>query len=95
MKKFIQVYSISLSSPVKIVKEKIEVVDDENRTLLYRVIDGGLLNYFKHLKGHLSVTPKGEGSLVKWSYEYEKASQEVPKPDMVKEFVVKTLQKKE
>ncbi|TKY58605.1 defense response [Spatholobus suberectus] len=80
-------------SLVKIVKEKIDFVYDENRTLVYRVIDGDLLNYFKHLKGQLSVTPKGDGSLVKWSYEYEKVSQDIPDPDIVKEFVLKTLQK--
>lgn len=73
-------------------KEKIDAVDDSERTLTYSVIDGDLLKYFKNLKGHLSVTPKGDGSLVKWSSEYEKGSQEVPEPDMIKEFAVKTFQ---
>ncbi|KAK7361961.1 hypothetical protein VNO77_04057 [Canavalia gladiata] len=78
---------------VKITKEKVEAVDDEKSTLIYSVIGGDLLNYFKHLKGHVSVTPKGDGSLVKWSSEYEKNSEEVPEPNIIKEFALKTFQK--
>lgn len=77
---------------MKILKEKIDAVDDTKRTLTYSVIDGDLLKYFKHLKGNISVTPKGDGSLVKWSFEFEKASQEVPEPNTMKEFAVKSFQ---
>ncbi|XP_004509856.1 MLP-like protein 423 [Cicer arietinum] len=78
---------------VKINKEKIDDIDDSKRTLTYSVIDGDLLKYFKQLKSHLSVTPKGDGSLVKWSSEYEKDSQEVPEPEIIKEFAVNTFLK--
>lgn len=79
---------------MEITKEKIDAVDDATRTLTYSVIDGELLKYFKHYKGHLTVKPKPrDGSLLKWFCEYEKASQdqEVPGPDSIKEFVVKTF----
>ncbi|CAJ2643698.1 unnamed protein product [Trifolium pratense] len=78
---------------VKITKEKIDVFDDSKRTLTYSVIDGDLLKYFKKFKGHISVTPKGDGSLVKWSSEFEKGSHEVPESELIKEFAVKTFLK--
>ncbi|KAL5063169.1 hypothetical protein RYX36_024906 [Vicia faba] len=78
---------------VKIIKEKIDVVEDSERTLTYSVIDGDILKYFKKFKGDISVTPKGDGSLVKWSIEYEKNSEEVPEPEIIKEFALKTFLK--
>lgn len=78
---------------MKITKEKIDAVDDSEKTLTYSVIDGDLLNYFKRFKGHISVTPKSDGSLVKWSIEYEKNSEEVPEPEIIKEIALKTFLK--
>ncbi|KAL1327608.1 hypothetical protein AAHE18_13G313600 [Arachis hypogaea] len=76
---------------VKTVTERIEDFDDAKRTIIYSVIDGDLLKYLKSYKGYISVTPKGDdnGSIVKWSCEYEKASQEVPEPILIKEFAYK------
>ncbi|XP_039065395.1 MLP-like protein 165 [Hibiscus syriacus] len=34
----------------------------------------------------LCVTPKGEGSLVKWTVEYEKQNDDVPKPVKYRDF---------
>ncbi|XP_058752853.1 MLP-like protein 423 [Vicia villosa] len=73
---------------VKIIKEKIDVVDDSERTLTYSIIDGDLLNYFEKFKGCIIVTPKGDGSLVKWSCEYEKNSQKVFEAEIIKEFAL-------
>ncbi|KAL8137738.1 hypothetical protein V2J09_003739 [Rumex salicifolius] len=69
-------------------KEKIEEVDVENKTVSYSVIDGELLEILKKFKAKLVVSAncKGEGSLVKWSLEYEKAKEEVPDPDLLTEF---------
>ncbi|XP_022151242.1 MLP-like protein 423 [Momordica charantia] len=72
-------------------KEKIEAVDEEKKTVSYSVIEGDLLKYYKSFKGHISVSPKGEGSSVKWSCEYEKASEEIPDPHIIKDFVVKNF----
>ncbi|XP_028754465.1 MLP-like protein 423 [Neltuma alba] len=80
------------SSLVKTSKEKIETLDDAKKTLSYSVVGGDLLTYFKLFKAHMSLEAKGEGSLVKWWCEYEKASDEVPDPDMVKDFAIKNFQ---
>ncbi|CAA2971120.1 MLP 423 [Olea europaea subsp. europaea] len=79
-------------SMISTSKEKIEVVDEEKKSVSYSVIDGDLLKYYKNFKAHLVVTPKGGGSLVKWSCEFDKASEEVPNPDLMKDFAVKNFQ---
>ncbi|KAJ0038495.1 hypothetical protein Pint_23050 [Pistacia integerrima] len=76
---------------VKVSTEKIEAVDDVKKEVSYRVIDGDLLKYYKVFKGIVAVSPKGDGSLVKWSCEYEKASNEIPDPSVIKEFAVKNF----
>lgn len=62
-------------------------------TVSYSVIEGDLLKYYKSFKGHIVVSPKedGSGSSVKWSCEFEKASEEVPDPHVIKDFVVKNF----
>ncbi|KAF8399302.1 hypothetical protein HHK36_015167 [Tetracentron sinense] len=69
-------------------KERIDAVDDANMKVAYHVIGGDLLKYYKHFKAFLHVTPKGDGSFVKWSCEFEKASEEVPDPHFIQEFAV-------
>ncbi|PIA62158.1 hypothetical protein AQUCO_00200277v1 [Aquilegia coerulea] len=59
-------------------KEKVELHDDANKILGYSVYDGEIMNYYKSLKGKIQVVPKGEGSLLKFNLEFEKASDEVP-----------------
>ncbi|KAL3835543.1 hypothetical protein ACJIZ3_010279 [Penstemon smallii] len=57
-------------------------------TALY--IDGDVLNYYKNFKAYLTVTPKGENkSTVKWACEFDKANEDVPNPDIMRDFAVK------
>lgn len=72
-------------------KEKLESVDEENKTLVYSIIDGETLKYYKSFKGSLTVTPKGDGSLVKWCCEFERASDDIPDPEIIKDFAVNNL----
>uniref|UniRef100_A0A2P2J748 MLP-like protein 423 n=1 Tax=Rhizophora mucronata TaxID=61149 RepID=A0A2P2J748_RHIMU len=77
---------------VRVSKEKIDFVDEGKKAVSYSVIDGDLLKYYKIFKGHLVIVPKGEGSLAKWSCEYEKASEDFDAPHIIKDFAVKNLQ---
>ncbi|KAL6562613.1 hypothetical protein OROGR_003620 [Orobanche gracilis] len=85
-------YQPGLPEITKAAKEKIEEVDDENKTLSYSVIEGDVLKYYKNFKASLRVSSKGDGSLVKWWCEFDKASEEVPNPDLVRDFAIKNFQ---
>ncbi|KAL2465239.1 MLP-like protein [Abeliophyllum distichum] len=78
-------------STIATTKEKIEFVDEEKKSLSYTSIDGDLLKYYKNFKAHLVITPKGDGSSVKWSCEFEKASEEIPNPHLIRDFAVKNF----
>ncbi|GFY88319.1 hypothetical protein Acr_06g0002590 [Actinidia rufa] len=80
------------SPVVTFTKEKIEAVDEEKKTLSYSVIDGDLLKFYKNFKATLVVSPKGEGSSVKWDCEFQKASEEIPDPNLIRDFAAKTFQ---
>ncbi|KAL4569613.1 hypothetical protein LXL04_025254 [Taraxacum kok-saghyz] len=77
---------------VKSAKEKIEEVDESKKKVAYSVIDGEMMKYYKTFKATLEVIPEGEGSIVKWMCEYEKASDEVPDPSMIRDFAAKNFQ---
>ncbi|KAL8518969.1 hypothetical protein ACS0TY_010065 [Phlomoides rotata] len=78
-------------SAISSIKEKIELVDEEKKTLSYSVIEGGVYTNFK---ASLSVSTKGSdgGSVVKWWCEYDKAREDCPNPDLIKDFGTKTFQ---
>ncbi|XP_022726183.1 MLP-like protein 423 [Durio zibethinus] len=76
---------------VKVSKERIESVDEAGKMYVYNIIDGDLMKYYKTFISKINVVPKGESSLVKWSCEFEKASEEIPDPSVIKEFAVKNF----
>ncbi|KAL7091616.1 hypothetical protein ACP275_12G116700 [Erythranthe tilingii] len=80
------------STEITSSKEKIEAVDEEKRSLSYIVIDGDVLKYYKNFKASLGVNAKGDGSVVKWCCEFDKADEQVPDPDIIKDFAIKSFQ---
>ncbi|CAI9285923.1 unnamed protein product [Lactuca saligna] len=88
----IRVVHFAEGSPMKTVKERIEEVDEPNMKVVYSVIDGDLMQYYKTFKAIIVVIPEGEGSIVKWFCEYEKANDEVPDPCMITDLVAKNFQ---
>ncbi|XP_047957738.1 MLP-like protein 423 [Salvia hispanica] len=82
-------------SPVSSIKEKIEAVDDEKKFVSYSVIEGDILKYYKNFKGSLSVSSSSNGdnkTSLKWTCEFDKATEDTPDPDFIKEFALKTFQ---
>ena len=83
----VRVVNFAEGSPiVKSAKEKIEEVDEAKRKVAYSVIGGDMMQYYKSFKATLEVIPEGEGSLVKWLCEFEKASEEVPDPSTIRDL---------
>ncbi|XP_038719275.1 MLP-like protein 31 [Tripterygium wilfordii] len=72
----------------KVAKDRLEVIDDVNYLSSYRVIDGDPLKEYKDLLVTVQATPKGDGSLVKWTFEYEKLNPDVPDPQSLLDYVV-------
>ncbi|CAI0379670.1 unnamed protein product [Linum tenue] len=90
-RKYIVVLGFTGSPLVKVSKESIDSVDEEKRSVSYSVIEGDLLKYYCSFKGHIVVAPKEEGCLVKWTCEYERVSDDVEVPHVIKDFVVKNF----
>ncbi|XAR65032.1 hypothetical protein NMG60_11008979 [Bertholletia excelsa] len=89
----VQLVHYTEASPVVATsKEKIEAVDAAKKTLSYSVVDGDLLKYYKSFKATVVVVSKGNGSLVKWCCEFAKAGEDIPDPNLIRDFAVKSFQ---
>ncbi|KAH9604966.1 hypothetical protein KSS87_001783 [Heliosperma pusillum] len=62
------------------VKTKVAEIDEKNKFVIYNYFEGqGVLRSdYKSLKSKIQVIPKAEGCIVKWTFEYEKKSDDVP-----------------
>ncbi|CAM0904285.1 unnamed protein product [Alopecurus aequalis] len=79
---------------VTFAKEKVEVVDDEKKMVTYSVVDGELTSLYPTFRLTVQVTPsakEGEGAVVSWTMDFDKASDQVPDPDVIKETAAKTF----
>ncbi|XP_006652389.1 MLP-like protein 423 [Oryza brachyantha] len=79
---------------VTFAKEKVEVADDEKKVVSYSVVDGELVSFYKNFRVTLQVTPKGgdgSGAVVSWAMDFDKTSEQVPDPDVIKETAAKTF----
>ncbi|KAH8500619.1 hypothetical protein Peur_042455 [Populus x canadensis] len=82
-------YTLDGNAPL-CVKETVEEVDDQNKTIKFNCLEGEVLKEFKSFKAIVQVTPKaGEGSLVKWTIEFEKVNEDIPSPDAYLELAQK------
>ncbi|KAJ0037676.1 hypothetical protein Pint_22314 [Pistacia integerrima] len=61
-------------------KEIIEAIDNEKNSTTFKVIEGHLLEKYKNFHIVVQATPKGEGSLVHWTFTYEKLHENIPQP---------------
>ncbi|GJN02648.1 hypothetical protein PR202_ga20021 [Eleusine coracana subsp. coracana] len=68
-------------------KEKVELADEENKVLSYSVVDGEILDFYKNLKVTMRVTP----AAVEWALEFDKAGEQVPAPDFIKDSAAKAF----
>jgi hypothetical protein len=79
---------------VTFAKEKVEVADDEKKVVSYSVVDGELVSFYTNFRVTVQVTPstkEGEGAVVNWTMVFDKASEQVPEPDVIKETAAKTF----
>ncbi|XP_048318786.2 MLP-like protein 43 [Ziziphus jujuba] len=71
----------------RVAKELVEAIDDENNSITFKILEGDLLEHFKSFKVTLQSIPKGEGSVIHWTLEYEKLHDEIIDPHTLIQFV--------
>ncbi|CAL2232540.1 unnamed protein product [Prunus armeniaca] len=72
----------------KVAKVVFEAIDDEKNSITMRVVEGDLLEHYKSFKITIQATPKGEGSVVHWTFEYEKVHGDVTDPHTLLQLAV-------
>lgn len=72
-------------------KDLVEVFDEKNKIVTYKVIEGDLLNEYKTFRITIQTIPKGSGSLVKITIEYEKLSDDVAIPKKIMDCLVSMI----
>ncbi|XP_059655382.1 kirola-like [Cornus florida] len=72
----------------KTAKEIIEAVDDEKKSVTFKVIEGDLTELYKSFIFIVHVDAMGESNLVTWTLEYEKLNENVPDPTTIMDFLV-------
>ncbi|KAL2235106.1 UNVERIFIED_CONTAM: Kirola, partial [Sesamum indicum] len=80
----------------KVAKEIIEAIDEEKKSVTFKVIEGDLMELYKTFKLTVHVDTNGDDNLVTWTLEYEKLSEDVPDPHTLMEFclnVTKDIEK--
>lgn len=78
----------------EVSKETVESIDEKNKSIAFRTVEGEITKHYKSFKATVQVTPRGDGcsrnnsSSVKWNIEYEKQNEAVPAPNKYLNFVV-------
>ncbi|XP_042034486.1 kirola-like [Salvia splendens] len=70
----------------RVAKEIIEAIDEANKSVTFKVIEGDLMEHYKEIKLTVHVDTKGEDNLVTWTIEYEKVKDDVADPHTLMEF---------
>ena len=69
-----------------VVKKVMESIDEENKIVTFKVIQGNLLKEYKSFKGIVQSIPKGEATWMHRTFEYEKLNKDIPHPFKVFEY---------
>ncbi|CAN4102178.1 unnamed protein product [Withania somnifera] len=77
----------SIDGKEMISKELVEAVDEENKSIIYSLLEGDLMKLYKTLRFTFQILSKNEAEFVKTKIEYEKLNEDVPYPSMLKDFV--------
>ncbi|KAL0296595.1 UNVERIFIED_CONTAM: Kirola [Sesamum radiatum] len=73
----------------KIEKEIVEAIDEENKTITLKVIEGNLLEHYKSFVIGIHVDTKGETNFVTWVLEYEKLHEDIEDPILFLAYLIK------
>ncbi|KAF7827620.1 MLP-like protein 28 [Senna tora] len=63
-----------------VAKAILEAIDPAKNLITFKVKEGDLLDHYKSFKATIQVSPKEKGSVVHWTFEYEKLHGQIPNP---------------
>ncbi|XP_052206235.1 kirola-like [Diospyros lotus] len=72
----------------KVVKDVIEAVDQANKSVTYKVIEGDLMQLYKSFSLTVHVDTSGVDNLVTWTFQYEKLNDSVEDPNSLMDFCI-------
>ncbi|XP_076941302.1 kirola-like [Bidens hawaiensis] len=70
----------------KVCKEVIEAIDEEKKSVCFKVIGGDILEAYKTFLITVHVDTHGEENVVTWTFHYEKVNENIDDPDSLMEF---------
>ena len=70
----------------KVAKEVIEAIDEEKKSVCFKVIGGDILEAYKTFLITVHVDTKGEENLVTWTFHYQKVNQNIEDPHSLMDF---------
>ncbi|CAL5354847.1 unnamed protein product [Camellia sinensis] len=77
-----------LDGKKKTAKEIIEAIDEEKKSVTFKVVEGDLMQLYKTFIITVHVDTKGENNLVTWNFEYEKLNEAVEEPTTLMDFAI-------
>ncbi|KAJ9708446.1 hypothetical protein PVL29_000473 [Vitis rotundifolia] len=81
-------WSYVLDGKSQAVKQIVEVIDKENKTVTFKLIEGDPMKEYKSFKATVQTISKGEATWVHWTFEYEKLNKEIAAPVKLLGFVI-------
>lgn len=74
----------------KVGKHLIEAVDEEKNMITFKEIEGDQLKNYKNFKCTLQAIPKGKGSVIHYTIEYEKLHENIGDSHSLLQFLADT-----
>ncbi|KAK1380782.1 MLP-like protein 34-like [Heracleum sosnowskyi] len=83
------IWKYSMDGKQMVEKHRVEAIDEEQKQVTYKVIEGELLKSFKIFLINVHVDTSGVDNLVTWSFDYEKVDESIKDPTEYLDFVLR------
>ncbi|KAI7732768.1 hypothetical protein M8C21_013528 [Ambrosia artemisiifolia] len=72
----------------QVAKQVIEAVDEENKSVRFKVTEGDIVEAYKTFAVTIRVDTHEEENVVTWTLDYEKVNEYIPNPDRLMELAL-------
>ncbi|XP_057482426.1 kirola-like [Actinidia eriantha] len=81
-------WNYTIDGKEKTAKDIIEAIDEETKSVTFKVVEGDLMELYKTFKIVVHVDTKGENNLVTWTFHYEKLKEDVEEPNTLMDICI-------